>query len=222
MKENVLVRELNNDDAELIMIARDDIEKVVCFGDANNIFKSAREFTEQELTSINDKYRAIKEDEDDELNELMDYEIVTEIVKELKIENEIHDISEVEVLADKDYAIITADGNLTQCLLSDCTFDYSYSYWDGSNWVRMWIEEPDEDTISFDNVEWISLDEFDGNNLCFKSSFNHAKVAKLGDKWLIKKHNDFEGTHEYVTVLESRQELESWFEENETDIPDEI
>jgi hypothetical protein len=220
MKENVLVREAYNDDAELIMISKDDIEKVVYFGDANNIFKAEREFTEQELASINTRFEIIKENEDNELNELMDYEIVAEIVKDLNIKNEINDISEVEVLGDKDPAIITVDGNLTQCLLSDCSFDYSYEYWDGSNWRRMYLEEIDEDTVSFDKVEWISLDEFDGNNLCFKSSFNHAKVAKLGDKWLIKKYSDFQGSHEYVTVIESKEELESWFDENEVDMPE--
>ncbi|MDD5589427.1 MAG: hypothetical protein PHP92_05205 [Candidatus Nanoarchaeia archaeon] len=208
------------------MIESNDIEKVVQFNNDINTFKLESELNDKDLEIVNHELVSIKNDEEHEMNDCMDYEIVNYVFEKLGIKNEAFDISEIEVVYDDEEVIIayTGNGNIELDTLDNYDYSYSYQYWDGHNWVRTYIEEIDDDTIDFDDedVDFISLDEWDGSNWNFKSQASHASVSKLADKWLLKEWSQYQGTETTVTVIETEEELKEWFEENETALPEGI
>jgi hypothetical protein len=226
LKKYVLVKELNSDVEWFVMIESKDIEKVVIFSNDRDNFKLEYWLEGKELERVENELFAIRNNEDHEMNGCLNYEIVNYIFEKIGIENEAFDISEIEIIDNKEEVIIayTGNGSIELDTLDNYNYDYSYQYWNGSNWIRTYIEEIDDYTIDFDDkdVDFISLDEWDGSNWNFRSNAHHASVSKLADKWLIKEWSQYQGTETTVTIMQTKEELEKWFEENETKIPKEI
>jgi hypothetical protein len=229
LKENVLVRPIHSDDNDFIWISKNNLEKVVYFGYTNDIVSIEKELSKEELELVNNEWSIIQADEDHDYLTNLPYEKLDYIFKKLKMSNEAHDIDDCMVLeyADCTYdkVLLTVDwysledNRITQSYLSDCESQLAFSHWDGHNWHKIDIEDIDEDTIDFDDdeIEWISLDIWDGRNWAFQGNYCHGRIAKYNDIWLFNHWCDYQGQHNWITPIYSKEELEDFFAENGLD-----
>jgi len=102
-------------------------------------------------------------------------------------------------------------------LISEMETDPIYIYWDGHNWIYVWLPEPDAviEVDEVDDEEPFSLDRWDGNNYTYGGVGCHAEyypVCRLNgepveDKFLLRYWSQREGTEPSGEIVSS-EELE--------------
>ncbi|MBU3188726.1 hypothetical protein K9O30_06070 [Clostridium bowmanii] len=130
----------------------------------------------------------------------------------------------------KDWEVlVTIDGNLEDKMNSNLFIEIEiYEWHDGSNWnteildgCNGWQEicEYDNDEINF-----INIDEFDGNEFCTCNKCNHVKIGKMKDgNYVTDEYSQFLGSHSCGRLLEGDDALKEYLEAiNRLDHYDEI
>lgn len=196
IKDFMLIQEINSNEDIFILVNRDEIAEVIDFGEEREVLAIKEgTLTKERLNKLN-KY--IKENEDfncteDEINDWLKD-------KNIKVEELYNEVDQ------EDQPVIRwNDGKFDLHNLLNYGTEWVYRYWDGHNYKVMWIEDPDPNLgYNKGDIEWHSLDEWDGRNWKFKSQHNHGRIGiKEPDKIYLKEYTDYQGSQTTIEILEN-------------------
>jgi hypothetical protein len=213
LKTNIVVTsEQLPEEANCILLKKEDIKKAVYFGDCNDTFKLKDELSEIEVNIINEIYLLIIDNEYQTNTSSID--IINKIFDLLGLDNECTYVDYYEEINDNEETYILYDNNgLEYCCLSTYDSDYIYTYWDGHNHKTLELNDIDEDNINFNDndITWVNIETWDGNNWKWQSRFNHARIGKWKNTYLLKEWDQYQGTH---THIEEISNIDTWIEDN--------
>jgi len=206
LKDNVAVK-LTYDENGLVLIKKDEIEKISQFA-RNDGFKLDYPLSSSQLALINEEF--------DLWNENIGSDDINKFFKTYKIKNCAVDLATYEIIEDRPLLLFCNDREFIQDNLNTLDYEYTFNFWDGSNYKRYFIEDITDDTITwFDgDIKWGCLDYYHNGIWSFQVSGNHAYCGKLDNNWIIKETSKLRSFMTSITVLENDAQLKAWFEEH--------
>ena len=119
----------------------------------------------------------------------------------------------------EDWDIIgTTWGNLEDKMnLKDLEEIDIYEWHDGSNWKIEWLDGENgwQEVCEYDDEElnFIDIDEHDGNDFYTGNKFYHVKIAKMEDgNYITDEYSQWQGSHPSGQLLEGKEELKTYLE----------
>ena len=217
LKELVCVKEEHTDKKELLLVERNEISRKIWFGDSTDTYLLNKELSDPELEILNNY---IKDNPDADIEPAGIENILRNELLILDAEVNYTDTYEDE---EEQPALFFYDGKFEMTNLITYPASWVYTYWDGNNHRNIDLEEPDLSlTWNKNDIEWYSLDKFDGRNHCFNNNpACHCKVGKFKDDYLIWEYSDFQGSNSYITIADYN-DLCDFCEENEVELPPEL
>jgi hypothetical protein len=204
--KKAIVNILNCEQSESYLINESDIEESVTLHDMTvfDIDDCSEKFTPELLAMI-------QSDLDLEVFEWYDLDSYLDKYHDISIDqlNSIEVCRSCKVLTCREGTVEVED-------LADWNTDYTFNYWDGSNWRFRYIES-NYDTFEDDDCDWKTLDEWNGNNFQFHNTGLHCKICKhpdLSDMYMIHEYSQYQDYLDTLHVV-TLQELEKFLKETD-------
>lgn len=210
-KDYYVLANTKYEDRPTLYLLFSELEKAVSLDTQNNC-KLSRELSAKEMIKLQESYVNILENED---FNICFYELINLCLKNREIKDcEAYNVDSIEILEENEDSYVLYDNNseLSQDKLSDYEYDYSYNFWTGNNYKRLFIEDPNNSVKIPVDSNWINLDSWNGSNRCFEENHCHGRLLKHNGKWYIRTYDDYQGTLEEIEKI---KDIDIWLEDNE-------
>lgn len=101
-------------------------------------------------------------------------------------------------------------------ILSECSTEKTYTWWDGSNWIREWPEASNEMLEVVTETTFEDLDSYDRNgNKYFRRQWQHGKLYKVlsidgndqEDTYLLVISSQYQGSKDVARLIDADERL---------------